>query len=363
MRNKRVLDNIDRNVSVARRIVRILLRFLAVVLTLLLVVIVALGCAMWVLAKGPSPTAQRLFIMTVRETSAMGFLADIYLSSEEIDLIMASGDQEDEYIEQTDPGLITLPSFDQDAPVRPLETDDEETHEEEVFDDIELHEVTGNGYRGFMMIVRDPTRIFVATPSAYGGRGLTLMQMVSNTGAVAGINGGGFEDPTGSGTGGIPDGIVICDGRLLWGAGSGSGNVIGFDANGILHVGTMSPNAAMNLGLQHAVSFGPTLISNGVPQRMLHSGINPRTAIGQRADGAVLMLVVDGRQVDSLGATLGDLIEIFLDYGAVNAANLDGGSSTLMILNGDILNVSASISGPRPLPTAFLVRPLTENDD
>jgi len=361
MRKKSVLDN---NVSVTRRVLRVLLRFLAVVLVLLLAIIVALGCAMWVLAKGPSPTAQRLFIMTVKETSAMGFLADVYLSGVEIDLIMHSADPEDEFKEPTDVGLITLPSYDQDAPVRTLETSGEgETPGVEEYADIELHDVTGNGYRGYMMIVRDPKRLFVSTPRAYGGYGLTLMRMVENTGAVAGINGGGFVDPTGSGTGGIPDGIVICDGVLMWGEDSGRGNVIGFDSDGILHVGSMTPREALALGIRHAASFGPTLISNGVPQRLSHSGINPRTAIGQRADGAVLMLVVDGRQVDSLGATLSDLTDIFLDFGAVNAANLDGGSSTLMMLDGEVINVSASISGPRYLPTAFLVSPLMENSD
>ena len=183
------------------------------------------------------------------------------------------------------------------------------------------------------------------------------MQMIENTGAVAGVNGGGFYDPGGSGSGGIPDGIVICDGKLVWGGGSGRSSVIGFDSDGILHVGTMSANEAINLGIQWAVSFGPTLISNGVPQtqRAIQSGINPRTAIGQRADSAVLLLVIDGRQIESLGATLGDLIEVLLDYGAVNAANLDGGSSTLMILNGETVNNCSAISGPRPLPTAFLV--------
>ena len=196
----------------------------------------------------------------------------------------------------------------------------------------------------------------MGTPNNLGGRGMTLMDMVNSTGAVAGVNAGGFYDPGGGGSGGIPDGIVIADGKLAWGAGGGSASVIGFDADGILHVGTMTPTAAMNLNLQWAVSFGPTLISNGVAHNLSRSGINPRTAIGQRADGAVLLLVVEGRQIDSLGATFDDLIEIFLDFGAVNAANLDGGSSTLMMLEDEIVNRSASVVGPRNLPTSFLVR-------
>jgi len=87
------------------------------------------------------------------------------------------------------------------------------------------------------------------------------------------------------------------------------------------------------------------------------SGANPRTAIGQRADGAVLLLVVEGRQVDKIGATVLEMAEILQNYGAVNAANLDGGSSTMLIYNGEMMIKSASPAVMRALPTTFLVRP------
>ena len=342
------------------------LKFLSVLLTVLFVVVIALFAAMWVLAKGPSPTAQRLFVMSVKETSAVGWLANMYLSGTEIEHILGASTPEDEYYE-TDVSLISLPAA---RPVQPTaaitggmqgDSVQEETAPAETAGDdngLELFEVSGAGYRGYMLVVDDPMRVFVGTPDNFGGSGVRLMDMVKKTDAVAGINAGGFYDPDGTSTGGEPDGLVICDGTLKWGAGRGYVNVIGFDADGILHVGTMTPTAAMNLGLQWAVSFGPTLISNGIAQdkEALRSGINPRTAIGQRADGAVLLLVVDGRQIHSLGATFEDLVEIFLDFDAVNAANLDGGSSTLMVLDGEFVNSCASVAGPRTIPTAFLVR-------
>ena len=136
-------------------------------------------------------------------------------------------------------------------------------------------------------------------------------------------------------------------------------NVIGIDADGILHVGWMSGQEALNRNIQWACSFGPALIVNGEAQTgsvITTSGVNPRTAIGQRADGAMLLLVVDGRQITSLGATYEDLVSIFLEYGAVNAANLDGGSSSSMLYQGEAMNVNASVIGTRPLPTAFLVK-------
>ena len=110
--------------------------------------------------------------------------------------------------------------------------------------------------------------------------------------------------------------------------------------------------------IQYGVCFGPVLISNGevVLAENNVGGLNPRTAIGQRADGAVLLLVIDGRQVSSLGASYEDLIREMLSYGAVNAANLDGGSSSLMYYQGKYVNAGFSVVGPREIPTAFVVK-------
>ena len=122
----------------------------------------------------------------------------------------------------------------------------------------------------------------------------------------------------------------------------------------------MTGEKALSLGIEYACSYGPALIINGVPcneKKSLGGGLNPRTAIGQRADGAILMLVVNGRKVDSLGATMDDLVEIMLSFGAVNASNLDGGSSSLMKYDGEFKNTSSYIyGGERVLPTAILVR-------
>ena len=91
------------------------------------------------------------------------------------------------------------------------------------------------------------------------------------------------------------------------------------------------------------------------PEDTLHSGLNPRTAIGQRSDGAILMLVIEGRQPSRLGATYQDEAELMLRFGAVNACNLDGGSSSMMWYNGAYINNSASVIGIRPIPTSFIV--------
>ena len=91
--------------------------------------------------------------------------------------------------------------------------------------------------------------------------------------------------------------------------------------------------------------------------------MNPRTAIGQREDGSVLLLVIEGRQTASLGATYLDLIDIMLEFGAVNAANLDGGMSSSMAYEGEEILNNCSIKGARDMPTAFVIKRLVSGED
>ena len=120
----------------------------------------------------------------------------------------------------------------------------------------------------------------------------------------------------------------------------------------------MTGGEALNRGVRDALSFGPILIVNGVPARIngTGGGLNPRTAIGQREDGAVLLLVIDRRQANSLGASYEDVMNVLLDHGAVNAANLDGGSSSLLYYDGKYINNSSSLVGAREMPTSIIVR-------
>ena len=210
-----------------------------------------------------------------------------------------------------------------------------------------------------MTIVLYPTRVFVGKPENYGGVGLTLEEMVVKYEALGGINAGGFKDDGGNGFGGMPEGLTIIDG-VCYNSDMGTAYPIaGLDADGMLHVGYYNYDDCVALGIVHAVSFGPILITNGepAPADTLASSVNPRTAIGQRADGAIIMLVIDGRQVHSIGATYQDMVDMLLSYGAVNAINMDGGSSTVMHYGGVYVNSCSADNGqPRPLPNAFLFK-------
>ena len=319
---------------------KILRQVAAIVGVTLLAVTVAFFGAVTVICRGPSTQARGLFVTTVMETSAAKFLARMYFSEDEIAAIR----QQNAVIETglaTDDTKLTTPAPDPETP------------------DIVIEDVVGATFKGKMMLVKDPSRLFVGTCGSFDGSpGKTLDKLVKEHGAVAGINAGGFEDEKGFGNGGTPIGIVIHDGVLQFGSPSTSTSVIGFTGEGKLIVGKMTAGQALDKGVREAVSFGPVLIANGqaAPVAGTGGGLNPRTAIGQRADGTVLLLVIDGRQSHSLGASYKDCQTVMQQYGAVNAANLDGGSSTLMIYEGKEVNYCASLYGSRDLPTAFLVR-------
>jgi exopolysaccharide biosynthesis protein len=224
-----------------------------------------------------------------------------------------------------------------------------------------IEEVDGNGYHGYLLTVRDPKKIRLVVPNKRG-RGEKVSSMVTRTGAIAGVNAGGFSDPNWRGNGFKPIGLVISQGQVYYnGLGSKTNvQIVGIDKSGKMLAGSYSIQELIDLGISEAVSFSPRIIVNGkglIPNRKQGWGVAPRTVMGQREDGAILFLMIDGRQPGySIGATLYDAQEILLEHGAVIAANLDGGSSTVLVDNhGDILNKPSSSSGERYLPTAFLV--------
>ncbi len=331
----------------------------------LLITLIGLYCIMWVCVNGPSERAKELFVLSVRETSAVGFLANLYCSQEEIDAIEAK--QNVEVLEITDTSLIKVegntesPTEEQDSKVNANENAvSEENTEPQPEEPIEFHQVYGATYKGIMMIVKDPSRVIVGTSApayAEGVPGKKVVDMIASYNAVGGVNAGGFEDPQGAGDGGIPKGIVISEGTFRFGSMDARYEIIGFNQDNVLVVGTMTGEQAVNMGIRDAVSFGPILVVNKEATKASQGGgLNPRTAIGQREDGAVLLLVIDGRQSSSLGASYSDITQVMLDFGAVNAANLDGGSSSVMYYEGELLNSCSSLYGPREMPTCFVVK-------
>ena len=324
-------------------------RFFAVLgVTLLCLVLCLLGI-IWVLEKGPSPTVTGMFTRSVRETSAIRWISNIFLTDEELNEYK-SVSTEDLATESVNTSLIHV-----EKAAERVESGESES--------VKLIDIAEGTCKGKLLIVSDPKQVILGTSDEFVKQpGLQLTDMVAKYNGLAGINAGGFNDENGTGSGGIPQGIVIVNGEVVYGNDLTPYHLVGLDRNGILHVGSMSGRDAVANGIQWAVSFvthdglASSLIINGEVQRQnLGGGVNPRTALGQRDDGALLLLVLDGRSINTLGATMEDVVNIMLEYGAVNAGNLDGGSSSVMVYDGEIVNHCASVTGPRRIPTGFFV--------
>lgn len=320
---------------------------------------------------GNTPSAvQQIFVPTLLETGQLKFLASWFLSEEEIQAIVDSNSMK-ELNEEVDNSLINIgASGNVDFGGNPIDVNT---------DPIEIHEVSGSTFYGTMMIVKDPSRVSLATIYPWRTEGVTLDELVKSAGAIGGINGGLYNSNNNSG--GKPYGVVVSNGEIqLNEPQSWKGLVlIGLTNDNILQIidiSKMNSNDIVNLveekGIRDAVTFQEEasdannhfvqLIINGEEREMngMGSGLNPRTAIGQRADGAILMLVTDGRgKSGHLGASAADLIGVMKEYGAVNAANLDGGSSSCMYYDNEYLMTSVTFyytNSSWKLPFGFVVK-------
>ncbi len=350
-----------------------------IALILLVTVIVLCGTLYITLQKccnGPSEAARTLFITTILETGQLKFLASWVCSDEEIQQIVDKNSMA-QIDTNIDTSLITINSESSTASVS-SEFDDE------VFDEngICIKEISGRTFFAKMMIIKDPSQVVMATTHPWTEYGENLDVIVSNKGAVAGVNAGIYES-TGN-KGGRPLGVVVENGEILYNQPAGLTGLymIGFNEDNILIIKDLSGMSASDFEayvkeakIRDAHCFQEessdannhfvSLICNGEAREMngTGSGANPRTAIGQRADGTVLLLVTDGRGAGGhLGATASDLIGIMSEYGAVNAANLDGGSSSTMVYNGEYEMSSVTFyyqNSSWKLPTAFAVMPKT----
>lgn len=229
----------------------------------------------------------------------------------------------------------------------------------DVDEGIVVSEIVGGSYRGKIMLIDDPSRVYLGTTPYKHVEGLRIKAMMSHYGAIAGINASGFNDPGDSGHGGDVIGLSYSNGEY-WGTAVDYYGAVLITSGDRLVVGNVRDWNKYDI--RAGIQFGPVLIADGEAQIQGSGGygIQPRTVIGQREDGVIVFLIIDGRQPTwSLGCTMGDLIEVLQKYNVVNAACCDGGSSSVLAYRDEVINKNSSLNPTygRRLPNAWLVAP------
>ena len=359
----------------------IVLRSLLCFFTFIGLILVGLLLICNLIFNGPSESARNVLTMSMLESSGMKWFPGLFIGNDKVQEIQAQLNismQES----QTDTSKIVI---DYDAI-----NSGSDAAWKDYPDGVRIEKVSGSTYNAYVMLIRDPSKVYLATSTdgefSKNIPGTRINEEIEKQGAIAAINAGAFFDngSASSVVGSVPEGLVIAGGKVRWNSGAApQEGFVGFDKdNKLIVTHSMTADKAMELNIRDGCCFGPALIINGEINEKAYneeSGYNPRTAIGQRADGTVVFVCIDGRQAGSLGGTYADIINIMVEYEVVNGCNLDGGSSTVMLYrdrygrySGDnsltrfgndvvmINNYSLLQQEPRRMPTFFMVRPGSE---
>ena len=349
-------------------------RSLLVLFTLVLMLISVLLMVLNLIFNGPSPTARNQLTMTLIEASATKWVPALFIGEDAVAQIRTSIADAELKDDVTDANTIIINRTDVIS-----ESDEWADYP----DGIRIEKVSGDTYNAHVMVVRDPAQVYLGISTQNGfstnipGKRLTVA--IEDEGAIAAVNAGAFNDDgtAGSHVGSIPEGLVYSQGNCVWKTGAPPNGITGFagfneDNVLIVHKENISQAQAEELNIRDGCCFGPVLIMNGEINMEAYnnnSGLNPRTAIGQRKDGAVIFVCIDGRQPSSKGGEYADIIDIMVEYEAINACNMDGGSSTVMMYRDTygrygtagqvqmINSYSLLQSEPRRMPNFWMVSP------
>jgi exopolysaccharide biosynthesis protein len=308
-------------------------------------------------------------VTTAMTTMSHQYLANWFYSDYEIASVL-SQNVVIESAEDTNADLIKFKEIDFNKTTFADEYDKAVLTKDKGNDLYKIIDVSGKNYKGKLAVVYDPSKVKIGVSNQLGtnyktAKGQYINEIAARYKAVLAINGGGFIDPGWNTWGGVPHGITISQGKLVSNNAKASvgGGIVGFTKDNKLVLTHYTAQQAIKAGIRDCVEFGPFLVVNGKSSYIKGNGgwgVAPRTAIGQRADGIVLLLTIDGRQQGSAGVDMNELSRIMVRYGAINAANMDGGTSTAMELNGQIISNPRNGNGvkkTRPVPTAWIVTP------
>ena len=308
--------------------------------TILFIFLDIIVAACFFIMYGPYDKIRNLYVTTAMKTMNHQYLTNIFDSEKTVQRIMDSN---------------YFISFTEDANTDDVvintkeKTKYKDEYEEELFtrdegnDLYKIIDIKVGSSKGYLVAIYEPDKVRLISTKQFnvGGKGERVTTMCDRYGGVVCINGGGFVD-FGYGSD-IPIGPVIQDGEITWGmdtADTSRDNIIGMTKDGKLKLMSNSTaNEALEAGVYDGLVFGPFLIVNGKPLEIVGDpwGQAPRVAIAQTKDGIIMFLVIDGENYIN-GASLQDMVDILLKYGAYNAANLDGGQSSSLTVNGELYN-------------------------
>lgn len=373
--NFQILTN--KRVKHKRTLMIFVRRTLLVLFTSALMLISVLLLALNLVFNGPSPTARNQLTMTLIEASATKWVPALFIGEDAVADIRTSIVDAELKDDVTDVNTVIINRGNMISG-----TDEWADYP----DGIRIEQVAGDTYNAHVMIVRDPAQVYLGISTQTGFStstpGKRITAAIEDEGAIAAVNAGAFNDDgtAGSHVGSIPEGLVYSQGNCVWKTGAPPNGITGFagfneDNVLIVHKENISQAQAEELNIRDGCCFGPVLIMNSEINMEAYNniaGLNPRTAIGQREDGTVIFVCIDGRQPSSKGGEYADIIDIMVEYGAVNACNMDGGSSTVMMYRDTygrygtagqvqmINSYSLLQAEPRRMPDFWMVRPAGE---
>ncbi|MBE6052240.1 MAG: exopolysaccharide biosynthesis protein [Clostridium sp.] len=307
--------------------------------------------APFVLLYGPFNNAKSRFVGTAMGSMNYQWLAKTFLSDEKISEIIGNKQSYENNVGDKDGSLINIPKVkDNNITYATLDKN--------------------NNFTGHVLIINDPTRVKVGYTSKLNSanpEGETTSKIAMNNSAVAAVNGGAFTDEADTAqwtaNGGTPSGVIISEGKVVYDDTAGKElGAVGITKEGKLIAGRFSTEELKNMGVSEAVSYNTTvLVSKGksvsLPGGDGGEGSSPRTLIGQRADGSIVLAVLDSRIHGSrVAATLKEAQEVMSKLDCVTAATLDGGKSATMYYNEEVVNTPSYAYGERSIPTAIIVK-------
>ena len=307
--------------------------------TIVFIILDFLALCGFVITYGPWDYLRNLYVNTAMNTMDHKYFANIFYSEETINKIMNQN-----YFVPIDED-VNLDDVVIDTSVKTTFKDEYEkelltrNNKDDLYKLINLKVGNADAY---LVAIYDPKKVKLISKEVLGtNEGERIITMCERYGGVVCINGGGFVD-YGYGSG-IPYGYVIENGKITWSDGdinTSTGNIIGMTKDGKLKLmSNATGKEALDAGITDGLVFGPFLIVNGKQLEIVGDpwGRSPRVAIAQRKDGVMMFLVIDGENYIN-GASLSDVVETLQRYGAYNAANLDGGTSSTLIINNKLIN-------------------------